>query len=118
EEALYHLQQVAKADDNIYAALMDTVQVARLGQITNALYEVGGKYRSNMYRFKRKTVWGGSKLSSVISTVFFVNVNNGIYYFHFLVLLFTFVTYYFLITYLFTDFYPNFINFKKTFHVA
>lgn len=48
EEALYHLQQVAKADGNIFAALMDTVQVASLGQITNALYEVGGKYRRNM----------------------------------------------------------------------
>src|SRR5699024_7956504 len=48
EEELYHLQQEAKAKGNIFAALMDTVQVARLGQITNALYEVGGKYRRNM----------------------------------------------------------------------
>jgi len=28
--------------------LMDTVRVASLGQITKALYEVGGKYRRNM----------------------------------------------------------------------
>ncbi|MEJ8777022.1 fused isobutyryl-CoA mutase/GTPase IcmF [Pseudogracilibacillus sp. ICA-222130] len=48
EKALHHLQEVAKADGNIFAALMDTVQVASLGQITNALYEVGGKYRRNM----------------------------------------------------------------------
>ena len=33
---------------NIFAELMETVKVASLGQISHALYEVGGKYRRNM----------------------------------------------------------------------
>lgn len=48
EVALTHLKQVASGDGNIFAALMDTVKVASLGQITTALYEVGGQYRRNM----------------------------------------------------------------------
>ncbi len=46
--ALRNLQDVAKRGENIFAALMETVKVASLGQITHALYEVGGKYRRNM----------------------------------------------------------------------
>jgi len=46
--ALQHLQQSAASGDNIFAALMETVQVASLGQISKALYEVGGQYRRNM----------------------------------------------------------------------
>lgn len=48
EEALQKLQQVAVTGGNIFAELMNTVKVASLGQITNALYEVGGQYRRNM----------------------------------------------------------------------
>ncbi|MCM3744199.1 methylmalonyl-CoA mutase family protein [Sporosarcina luteola] len=48
EEALRKLQQVAVTGGNIFAELMETVKVASLGQITNALYEVGGQYRRNM----------------------------------------------------------------------
>jgi methylmalonyl-CoA mutase N-terminal domain/subunit len=33
---------------NIFAELMEAVKVCSLGQITNALYEVGGQYRRNM----------------------------------------------------------------------
>lgn len=33
---------------NIFAELMQTVQHASLGQITHALYEVGGEYRRNI----------------------------------------------------------------------
>ncbi|HEX5563529.1 MAG TPA: fused isobutyryl-CoA mutase/GTPase IcmF [Sporosarcina sp.] len=47
-EALRKLQQVAVTGGNIFAELMETVKVASLGQITNALYEVGGQYRRNM----------------------------------------------------------------------
>lgn len=47
-EALKRLQQVAQAGGNIFAELMETVKFASLGQITRALYEVGGKYRRNM----------------------------------------------------------------------
>ena len=46
--ALKRLQQVAERGGNIFAELMETVQVASLGQITQALYEVGGQYRRNM----------------------------------------------------------------------
>jgi methylmalonyl-CoA mutase len=48
KEALARLQKVAESGENIFAELMETVKVASLGQITQALYEVGGKYRRNM----------------------------------------------------------------------
>lgn len=48
EQALKQLQEVAVTGGNIFAELMETVKVASLGQITNALYEVGGQYRRNM----------------------------------------------------------------------
>ena len=47
-EALIKLQQVARAGDNVFAELMETVKVASLGQITQALFEVGGRYRRSM----------------------------------------------------------------------
>jgi len=47
-QALKRLQDVAVAGGNIFAELMETVKVASLGQISHALYEVGGKYRRNM----------------------------------------------------------------------
>ncbi|MCL6515470.1 fused isobutyryl-CoA mutase/GTPase IcmF [Alicyclobacillus sp.] len=46
--ALARLKQVARSGGNIFAELMETVRVASLGQITHALYEVGGQYRRNM----------------------------------------------------------------------
>ena len=46
--ALERLQQVALAGENIFAELMNTVRFCSLGQITQALFEVGGKYRRNM----------------------------------------------------------------------
>jgi len=46
--ALKRLQKIALAGENIFAELMDTVRVCSLGQITHALYEVGGQYRRNM----------------------------------------------------------------------
>ena len=48
EEAINRLKEVAMQGGNIFEELMETVKVASLGQITNALYEVGGKYRRNM----------------------------------------------------------------------
>jgi len=48
EEALKRLKEVAINGGNIFAELMNTVRVASLGQITHALYEVGGQYRRNM----------------------------------------------------------------------
>ena len=46
--ALRRLQETAINGGNIFAELMETVKVASLGQISHALYEVGGKYRRNM----------------------------------------------------------------------
>ncbi|SEP72311.1 methylmalonyl-CoA mutase [Virgibacillus subterraneus] len=48
EAALSKLKEVAASGGNIFVELMETVKVASLGQITNALYEVGGQYRRNM----------------------------------------------------------------------
>lgn len=48
EEALNQLKRTAIENGNIFAELMETVKVASLGQITTALYEVGGQYRRNM----------------------------------------------------------------------
>lgn len=47
-EALEKLKETARSGANIFAALMETVKTASLGQITHALYEVGGQYRRNM----------------------------------------------------------------------
>ena len=46
--ALKRLQETAMSGGNIFAELMETVKVASLGQITSALYQVGGQYRRNM----------------------------------------------------------------------
>jgi len=46
--ALQQLQQVAVNNGNLFATLMETVKYCSLGQITRALYEVGGQYRRNM----------------------------------------------------------------------
>ena len=46
--ALRRLQEVARSGGNVFAELMATVRVASLGQITEALYEVGGRYRRAM----------------------------------------------------------------------
>ena len=45
---LKQLQQIAVANGNLFAELMETVKYCSLGQITNALFEVGGQYRRNM----------------------------------------------------------------------
>ncbi len=46
--ALAQLQQVAAGGGNVFEELIETVKVASLGQISNALYAVGGRYRRNM----------------------------------------------------------------------
>ena len=47
-QALAQLKRVATEGGNIFGALMDAVRVASLGQITQALYAVGGEYRRNL----------------------------------------------------------------------
>jgi methylmalonyl-CoA mutase len=46
--ALARLQAAARRRDNVFAELMDTVKSNSLGQISSALYAVGGEYRRNM----------------------------------------------------------------------
>ncbi len=46
--ALKRLKEAAISGGNIFNELMETVKSASLGQITRALYEVGGQYRRNM----------------------------------------------------------------------
>jgi methylmalonyl-CoA mutase len=46
--ALAQLQGAVVRGENIFGELMKAVRVASLGQITTALYEVGGEYRRNL----------------------------------------------------------------------
>jgi len=48
EKALSDLQHTAVAGKNIFEQLMEVCKVCSLGQISHALYEVGGQYRRNM----------------------------------------------------------------------
>jgi isobutyryl-CoA mutase len=45
---LARLQEAATSGDNVFAVLMDAVRHCSLGQITEALFEVGGQYRRNV----------------------------------------------------------------------
>jgi methylmalonyl-CoA mutase len=47
-DKLKQLKTAAINNDNLFAELMETVKYCSLGQITHALYEVGGQYRRNM----------------------------------------------------------------------
>jgi isobutyryl-CoA mutase len=48
EASLKSLKNKAQNRDNLFEELMETVKYCSLGQITSALYEVGGQYRRNM----------------------------------------------------------------------
>ena len=48
KEALEKLKQAAINNENLFNELMETVKYCSLGQITTALYSVGGQYRRNM----------------------------------------------------------------------
>ncbi len=45
---LQRLKDTVIADGNVFDVLMDAVRVCSLGQITHALFEVGGQYRRSM----------------------------------------------------------------------
>jgi methylmalonyl-CoA mutase len=46
--ALSNLKATARSGGNLFECLMETVKYCSLGEITHALYEVGGQYRRNM----------------------------------------------------------------------
>jgi methylmalonyl-CoA mutase len=45
---LKRLQKSAVENKNMFEVLMEAVKVCSLGQITQALFQVGGQYRRNM----------------------------------------------------------------------
>jgi len=47
-EALKNLQDVARSGGNVFEALLEAAKVVSLGQMTEALYDVGGRYRRNL----------------------------------------------------------------------
>jgi methylmalonyl-CoA mutase len=47
-EQLTKVKEVAVHNGNIFEALMEATKVFSLGQIKNALFEIGGQYRRNM----------------------------------------------------------------------
>ncbi|MDA3877114.1 MAG: hypothetical protein PF483_08495 [Halothiobacillus sp.] len=47
-ESLVTLQKAARERKNVFEELMEAVKFNSLGQISHALYEVGGEYRRNM----------------------------------------------------------------------
>jgi methylmalonyl-CoA mutase len=48
EAALQRLQHDALRGGNVFASLMEAAKVCSLGQMSQALYQVGGQYRRNM----------------------------------------------------------------------
>jgi isobutyryl-CoA mutase len=48
QSQLQRLQQAVIDNQNVFAVLMDAVRCCSLGQITNALFEVGGQYRRSV----------------------------------------------------------------------
>jgi methylmalonyl-CoA mutase len=48
KESLDRLQKAAIKNENLFAELMEATKFCSLGQITNAMFEVGGQYRRNM----------------------------------------------------------------------
>jgi methylmalonyl-CoA mutase len=48
EHYIQLLQNAALENKNLFDVLMETVKFCSLGQITNALFKVGGQYRRNM----------------------------------------------------------------------
>lgn len=48
DAALARVQAAAMADDNVFEELVEAVEHCSLGQLTHALFAVGGKYRRNM----------------------------------------------------------------------
>ena len=48
EEALEAIKKAAVQNENIFEVLMEATKVCSLGQITNAMFDVGGQYRRNM----------------------------------------------------------------------
>ena len=44
----HHFEQVARDGGNLFEVMMDIVEYCSVGQVTQALFETGGKFRRNM----------------------------------------------------------------------
>ena len=48
EEGLQKLKDAARNGENLFSVMMEIVEHCTVGQVTNALFETGGKFRRNM----------------------------------------------------------------------
>ena len=48
QEGLARLKRVAREGGNLFEVMMDIVNYCTVGQVTQALFETGGKFRRNM----------------------------------------------------------------------
>ncbi|MGA9270945.1 MAG: hypothetical protein WBV45_10020, partial [Lutimonas sp.] len=48
DKELHALKEAALENGNVFTRIMEASKVCSLGQITEALFEVGGQYRRNM----------------------------------------------------------------------
>jgi len=48
DRAIAHVKEAAVQNENVFSVLMEAAKVCSLGQISQALFEVGGQYRRNM----------------------------------------------------------------------
>ncbi|HLS10597.1 MAG TPA: hypothetical protein VK050_00390, partial [Flavobacteriaceae bacterium] len=48
DKALRRIQESAIQNENVFEEIMEASKICSLGQLTNALFEVGGQYRRNM----------------------------------------------------------------------
>ena len=48
QKAIHDLQQAAIRNENMFEVLMEATKYCSLGQLTEAMFEVGGQYRRNM----------------------------------------------------------------------
>ncbi|MBP71981.1 MAG: methylmalonyl-CoA mutase, partial [Euryarchaeota archaeon] len=48
EEGIERLKEAARNGENLFEGMMEIVQYCAVGQVTQALFESGGKFRRNM----------------------------------------------------------------------
>jgi methylmalonyl-CoA mutase len=48
ESSMHGVQHAAVTNGNVFEALMEACKTCSLGQLTKALFDVGGQYRRNM----------------------------------------------------------------------
>ncbi len=77
-EMLKGLQETAVTNQNLFTALMEATKYCSLGQISQAMYEVGGQYRRNMSEAVE------TEIEAEIETGLRVSILSPIFHFSFL----------------------------------